>query len=80
MVETLRDCGRLQAARRKLKVQSTLQIPRCRSLRISAMVFNQPKHFSILFLFLRLMAWSACRVVCASMAFPPPAYGFAHVR
>jgi hypothetical protein len=34
------------------------------------------KHFSILFLFLRLMAWSACRVVCASMAFPPPCVWF----
>jgi hypothetical protein len=42
---------RLQAAQAKVKIQFTLQTPRCRTFRRSAMVFNQPKHSSIRFLF-----------------------------
>ena len=48
---------RLQAAQAKVKIQSTLQTPRWRTFRISPIVFNQPKHSSIRFLFLWLTAY-----------------------
>jgi hypothetical protein len=35
-----------------VKIQCTLHTPRRRTFRISAMVFSQPKHSSIRFLFL----------------------------
>jgi len=37
---------------------------------IDAIVFNQPKHSSIRFLFLWLMAYPRCRVVRPSIALP----------
>jgi hypothetical protein len=39
------------SAQAKVNIQCTLQTPRCRTLRISAIVFSQPKHSSIRLLF-----------------------------
>ena len=52
----LRMRTRLYAAQAKVKIQSTRHTPRCRTLRINAIVFNQPKHSSIRFRFFWLMA------------------------
>jgi hypothetical protein len=42
---------RLKAAQARVKLQCTLLTPRCRTFLIRAIVFNQPKHSSIRFLF-----------------------------
>ena len=40
-----------KAAQANVKIQSTFNVPRCRTLRNNAMVFSQPKHSSMRFLF-----------------------------
>lgn len=59
-----------------MNTHPTLKIPRCLTLRISAIVFNQPKHSSIRFLFPWLIAYPACRVVRLSIALPPGRFSF----
>jgi hypothetical protein len=39
----------------KANIQSTFNVPRCRSLGSNAIVFGQPKHSSMRFLFFWLM-------------------------
>ena len=63
-----------------MKIQPTLASPRCRTLRISAIVFSHPKHSSIRFRFFWLIAYPACRVVRSSMALPPGRLVLRHVR
>ena len=72
---------RLYAAAANVNTQPTFSIPRCRTLRISAIVFSHPKHSSIRFRFFWLTSYPSCRVgPSVDGAAPTPLRVLRHVR
>lgn len=51
LASSFRIRTRLYAAAANVNIQPTFSIPRCRTFRINAIVFNHPKHSSIRFRF-----------------------------
>jgi hypothetical protein len=62
---------RLYAAASNLNIHPTFSIPRCRTLRMRAIVFSHSKHSSMRLCFFWLTAHPSCRMVRSSMALPP---------